>query len=192
MSQRQLGFTLVETIVTTAIAGLLAAIAIPLTLNAINRSKQARTMASMRAVAMAWEARFLDVKAYNAAGARYAIPPKLSSDNLEKMLSPTYIRNMPTTDGWNGLLDFRLEATPDVQSDAAPDSRSDAPPDSRSVAPPRKKNKRVTTYGIRSLGRDGILQGNGRDYTVGPTTNFDCDIVFAQGTFMVYPANQNQ
>ena len=200
MSHRQRGFTVVETTVTIAIAGLLAAISIPLTLNAINRAKQARTMANMRAVAMAWEARFVDVKAYNAAGARYPIPPRVSSDNLEKMLTPTYIRNLPIRDGWGWLLDFRLEVPLEVPSDAASDSPSDAAPDrgtdaksdSRSAAKHRNKNKRVTTYAIRSLGRDGILQGNGRYYTVGTTTNFDCDIIFAQGTFMVYPAGQNQ
>ena len=163
MVKRQSGFTLVETLVVVAIIGLLAAISIPLTLNSINRAKQARTMADIRAIGSAWETRNTEVKAYNAAGAsRFILPPTtVTAANLTRILSPTYIRNMPVRDGWNGALDFRTDS--------------------------QIGNARLaTTYAIRSRGRGGI-QDRARTYTVGPTTNFDCDIVFAHGAFWVYP-----
>lgn len=163
MQKRQSGFTLVETLVVIAILGLLAAISIPLTLNSLNRSKQARTMADIRAIASAWEIRNTEVKAYNAAGARYTMPATtLSATNLSRILAPTYMQNVPTRDGWSGTLDFRSDATIG------------------------NKTKQATTYAIRSRGR-GAVADRGRTYTIGPTTNFDCDIVFSHGAFMVYP-----
>src|SRR5205814_4490670 len=48
---------------------ILAAIAIPNLLTAMQRSKQKRTMADLRTIATAWEARATDLNKYNAAGA---------------------------------------------------------------------------------------------------------------------------
>jgi hypothetical protein len=119
-------------------------------------------MADIRAIGSAWETRNTETKAYNAAGARYSMPTvTVTAANLARILSPTYMRTMPTRDGWNGTLDFRI----DVQIGA---------------------KTQATTYAIRSRGRGGI-QDRARTYTVGPTTNFDCDIVFAHGAFWVYP-----
>jgi type II secretion system protein G len=41
-------------------------------------------------------------------------------------------------------------------------------------------------YGIRSLGRDGVVDGT--EYTMGETPNSDCDIIFANGSFVTYPS----
>src|SRR5437660_10789719 len=66
--RKQKGFTLIELLIVVAIIGILAAIAIPNLLTAMQRSKQKRTMADMRTIATAWEARATDLNKYNAAG----------------------------------------------------------------------------------------------------------------------------
>lgn len=93
--RRQKGFTLIELLIVVAIIGIIAAIAIPNLLNAINRGRQKRTMADIRSIATAVEAYTVDNNFYPrlaAAGARAA---------LEHYLEPTYMRRIPQNDGWN-------------------------------------------------------------------------------------------
>jgi len=88
---RQRGFTLIELLITVAIIGIIAAIAVPNLLNAINRGKQKRTMADMRAIATAIEAYSVDNTAYPAAS---------SLAVLATSIEPAYITTLPTQDGW--------------------------------------------------------------------------------------------
>ncbi len=97
MTRKQKGFTLIELLIVVAIIGILAAIAIPNLLTAMQRSKQKRTMADIRTIATAWEARATDVNRYNAAGGFVSV----SFDNLNTYLTPTYVKKLPANDAWN-------------------------------------------------------------------------------------------
>jgi general secretion pathway protein G len=78
-----------------AIIGIIAAIAIPNLLNAINRGRQKRTMADMRTIATAIEAYAVDNSFYPRGVATAA--------DMENHTSPTYLKNMPNNDGWRNV-----------------------------------------------------------------------------------------
>ena len=92
--RRQKGFTLIELLIVVAIIGIIAAIAIPNLLNAIDRSKQKRTMGDMRSIATAVEAYSVDNNFYPkvVAGAVRTV--------LHPYLEPTYMKVLPANDGW--------------------------------------------------------------------------------------------
>ena len=102
------GFTLIELLIVVAIIGIIVAIAIPNLLNAIQRAKQKRTMGDMRTIGTAVEAYAVDTNRYPAA-AGYSIPTSLTmptttinvGNNLQKAMSPTYIKLIPMKDGWD-------------------------------------------------------------------------------------------
>ncbi|NIM01008.1 MAG: prepilin-type N-terminal cleavage/methylation domain-containing protein, partial [Acidobacteria bacterium] len=58
------GFTLIELLIVVAIIGIIAAIAIPNLLNAIDRGKQKRTMADLRSIGTAVEEYSVDNTVY--------------------------------------------------------------------------------------------------------------------------------
>ena len=118
MKRNAKGFTLIELLIVVAIIGIIVAIAIPNLLNAIQRAKQKRTMGDMRSIGTAAEAYSIDYNAYPPAAAS-SIPvlyggvtyPSVSvGANLSKYISPTYIRVMPLTDGWNSYFFYNVNA----------------------------------------------------------------------------------
>jgi len=86
------GFTLIELLIVVAIIGIIAAIAIPNLLNAIDRGKQKRTMADMRSIGTAVESYAVDNNVY---------PVAATAAVLKTLVEPIYIKTMPTTDGWS-------------------------------------------------------------------------------------------
>ena len=110
IKKNQKGFTLIELLIVVAIIGILAAIAIPNLLTAMQRAKQKRSMADMRTIATAWEARATDVNKYNAAGG-FVPSTVVPNATMNTMLSPTYIKSMPANDGWGNAWVFDTDTT---------------------------------------------------------------------------------
>jgi general secretion pathway protein G len=112
MRKRQRGFTLIELLIVIAIIGILAAIAIPNLLNAVQRGKQKRTMSDMRALATAIEAYSVDNNFYPAAvcnpGTFTATGNVLGLTSFTN-LSPTYIAHAPVQDGWGRFLVYAVD-----------------------------------------------------------------------------------
>ena len=98
------GFTLIELLVVVAIIAIVAAIAIMNYLNSVERARQKRTMADIRAVAMAWEARNSEEGTFAAAG--FTFPSAIAYEDLRTSLAPTYMKAIPKFDGWGRPLQF--------------------------------------------------------------------------------------
>jgi hypothetical protein len=84
-------------------------------------------------------------------------PPANSLDELSQMVSPIYLREFPKVDGWGHQYRFQVDAL-------------------------------GQNYAVASGGKDGTFEKSALfDYSGGPTTSFDADIVFANGVFKQYP-----
>ncbi len=160
MGKRKKGFTLLELLIVVAIIGIIAGIAIPNLLIAISRSRQRRSMADMRSIATAWEARNVETGRYNAAGVAVpGVDQPVDLSALTTALSPTYIKQMPLYDGWeHPFACFTNQAWGGSAT--------------------------AETYAIISPGRDGQFATT---ETLGMFQSFDCDIIYSNGSFLTYP-----
>jgi len=155
------GFTLLELLVVVGIIAIISGIAIYNFYVSVQRARQKKTMADIRAIAGAWEGRATDYRAYNAG---FTFPSaSISYNDMEMLLAPTYMKVIPDRDGWG----FPLAFGSDQAAGASQQS---------------------TIYAIRSPGSDGTYEGS--SYSVGTVASFECDIVYSNGVFIVAPATR--
>ena len=93
------GFTLVELLIVVAIIGIVAALALPNLMMAIQKGKQKATMADMKLVGTAIEAYIIDL----------SIAPNVA-DNISNLnvdwFVPFYLKKIPFLDGWGNVFAY--------------------------------------------------------------------------------------
>ncbi len=146
-------------IIIVAVLAFFALVALPNLLTTLNRSRQKKTMADMRSLATALEARATDTDTY----AVDSMPVSLTAtdftaltpvplDAVERVLIPRYMKTPVRIDRWGNEFEVRLSAK---------------------------------SYAIRSRGSDGdadpVIRFNHR------IQSFEEDLVFSGGNFTQYP-----
>ena len=163
LRNRQRGFTLIELLIVVAIIGIIAALLIPNFLDALQKAKQKRTVADIRNAGTAEMSWLTDQIAAAAAGATNTVGvaeyTAMSSANLSNLLVPQYLQELPQKDGWKTDLDYYVTTN-------------------------FSQKKIMLT---RSYGQKGVADGG--TYTAGAfePTDYEQDIVWADGFFVRWP-----
>jgi type IV pilus assembly protein PilA len=167
MRNRQKGFTLIELLIVVAIIGIIAALLIPNFLDALQKAKQKRTVADVRNIGTAMFSWLTDQVGAAAAGASASdvvltsYGTVLTAAQVGSVLVPQYMQDIPGADGWKTPYDYYLNTA-------------------NPLAP--------TVMAIRSMGRNKVAEGSGTySVTSFDPTNYDQDIVWADGFFVRWP-----
>ncbi|HEX9733441.1 MAG TPA: type II secretion system protein [Thermoanaerobaculia bacterium] len=170
------GFTLVELLVVMAIIGLLASVLIPNLLDALHKARQKRAMVDVRGIGTAWMAWLTDQAGAASAGAAKFYNTngyiEVAFPDLYSYLRPTdtffYAQDVPSTDPWGGAYRFAMGAI---------------------------SGNRVDSLLVCSPGRGLVLEYcTDTNIPVAPflSTDYNQDIVWADGYFVRWPAGRAQ
>jgi len=84
--QTEHGFSLIELLIVVAIIGIIASIGVPMLMNAIDRSKQRRSMGDMRTIVIA--------------NGTYKVDQQIYAPNLGALVGGDYLQVLVADDGW--------------------------------------------------------------------------------------------
>jgi hypothetical protein len=146
----------------------IAALIVPNLRDALVKAKETRTVADIRNTGTAmfsWLTDQVGAAATGAAMTEYdvTVDPLISVGDLSTVLVPQYIQSVQVSDGWMHPYEYRLN-----------------------VKDPSAKQ----VMAIRSPGRDGRFEGNIYTVTGFEATDYDQDIVWADGFFVRAPAKR--
>jgi type II secretion system protein G len=163
-NRRQKGFTLIELLIVVAIIGIIAALLIPNFLDALQKAKQKRTVADIRNTGTAMFSWLTDQVGAAAAGSNGTVNlgsySSIAEAVIDTVLVPQYLQDVPPVDGWKTPYQYYLNTgNPLAQQVMA----------------------------IRSLGRDKTEEMSSYEVTSFDPTNYDEDIVWADGFFVRWP-----
>jgi type II secretion system protein G len=167
LRNRQRGFTLIELLIVVAIIGIIAALLIPNFLDALQKAKQKRTEADMRNVGTAMMSWLTDQAGAAAAGSAATGDVDLSkfvstdAASLTTVLVTQYIQSVPRLDGWRHNYSYYMNYANPLGG--------------------------VGIMAIVSYGRDGVADGTTYSVTGFDPTNYDRDLVWADGYFVRFP-----
>lgn len=162
----QKGFTLIELLIVIAIIGIIAAMLIPNLIDALQKTKQKRTMADMRIVGtsmFSWMTDQVGAAAAGQATSNVAIGSYGSVKSvaaLQSVLVPQYIQEIPSLDGWKFPYQYYLKTT-------------------------NLHDRQVML--IRSRARDNAFDYSEYSVTSFDPTDYDQDIVWADGFMVRWP-----
>ena len=166
---RQKGFTLIELLIVVAIIGIIAALLIPNFLDALQKAKQKRTVSDIRNTGTAMFSWLTDQVGAAAAGQATTDQVDLgqyterTTAEVNQVLVPQYLQSIPIKDGWKVDYQYYLET---------------------------EKVLKRTVMAIRSGGRDGDTTADTYTVTGFDPTDYDQDIVWADGFFVRWPQKQ--
>jgi prepilin-type N-terminal cleavage/methylation domain-containing protein len=166
---RQKGFTLIELLIVVAIIGIIAALLIPNFLDALQKAKQKRTVADMRNAGTAmfsWLTDQVGAAAAGAAATDVDLSKYTASDatTVASVLVPQYLQAVPEKDGWKKDFTYWLETTEVLKANV---------------------------MAIASGGRDASPPASSYTVTGFDPTDYDQDIVWADGFFVRWPQKTN-